>query len=117
MHNSFHRALKTYHSGDHWKVTGQSEGGRYITVKADTGRTVARVPWNTEKEVGAGIDTDNDDARLIAAAPDLLKSLIAAEQVAFDYSIEAEGSHEAERADAVLSQIRTTLEKLNWRMQ
>ena len=96
-----------------WKITGQSEGGRYSIVTADTGRTVARVP-RFPKEVGEGIDTDNDDARLIAAAPDLLKALLAAEQVVGEARfVEArEGSRKRASAEAVLSKIRTTLKKL-----
>ncbi len=63
------------HTPGPWHVTGQSEGGRYITVKAEQGRTVARVPFNTEREVEAGQITDSADADLIAAAPDLLAAL------------------------------------------
>jgi hypothetical protein len=54
-----------------WRVTGQSEGGRYITVKAHNGRTVARVPWNTDKEAEANQATDDSDAKLIAKAPEM----------------------------------------------
>jgi len=46
------------HTQGKWEVTGQSENSRYITVKSDNGRTVARVPWNSEKEVEQGICTD-----------------------------------------------------------
>ena len=63
------------HTQGKWEVTGQSENSRYITVKSDNGRTVARVPWNSEKEVEQGICTDNSDAILIAAAPVLLEEL------------------------------------------
>jgi len=62
------------HTQGKWEVTGQSENSRYITVKSDNGRTVARVPWNSEKEVEQGICTDNDDAILISAAPELLSA-------------------------------------------
>ena len=66
------------HTEGPWIVHSQSEGGRYITVKAATGRTVARVPWNNvpygkENET---ICTDHADACLIAAAPDLLEACI-----------------------------------------
>jgi hypothetical protein len=63
-----------------WAVTGQSEGGRYITVKSETGRVVSRVPWNTERDLERNEITDCHDANLIAAAPDMydaLKALIA----------------------------------------
>ena len=63
------------HTQGKWEVTGQSENSRYITVKADSGRTVARVPWNSEKENGQGIYTDFNDAKLIAKAPVMLKTL------------------------------------------
>lgn len=53
-----------------WRVAGQSEGGRYITVKADGGRVVARVPWNTDRQMAELQDaTDAADAQLVAAAP------------------------------------------------
>lgn len=63
------------HTQGKWEVTGQSENSRYITVKSDYGRTVARVPWNSDKEVEQGICTDNNDAILIANAPEMLKML------------------------------------------
>lgn len=63
------------HSRAPWKVTGQSEGGRYITVQAADGRVVARVPWNTEKQLEAGPATDNDDAVLISMSPEILDAL------------------------------------------
>ena len=63
------------HTQGKWEVTGQSENSRYITVKSDNGRTVARVPWNSEKEVEQDICTDNNDAILIANAPEMLEML------------------------------------------
>ena len=63
------------HTQGKWEVTGQSENSRYITVKSDNGRTVARVPWNSEKEVEQYICTDNNDAILIANAPEMLEML------------------------------------------
>ena len=71
--NERERIMK--HTQGKWSVTGQSENSRYITVKSDNGRTVARVPWNSEKEVEQDICTDNNDAILIAAAPKMLKRL------------------------------------------
>jgi hypothetical protein len=58
-----------------WAVTGQSEGGRYITVKSETGRVVSRVPWNTECDLERNEITDCHDANLIAAAPDMYAAL------------------------------------------
>ena len=63
------------HTEGKWEMTGQSENSRYITVKSDNGRTVARVPWNSEKEVEQDICTDYNDALLIASAPEMLKTL------------------------------------------
>ncbi|MGR3218968.1 MAG: hypothetical protein ACUZ8H_04000 [Candidatus Anammoxibacter sp.] len=67
--------MKTKHTGTKWEVTGQSDSGRYITVKSDTGRTVARIPWCTDKEGENGLASDHYDAELIAVAPELLKHL------------------------------------------
>ena len=64
----------TTHSPAPWRVHGQSETGRYITVKAANGRTVARVPWNGEKTPLAEC-TDARDALTIALAPELLAAL------------------------------------------
>ena len=55
-----------------WAVTGESRAGRYITVKAASGRTVARVMFSSEAEGEAGTATDAHDAALIAAAPEML---------------------------------------------
>jgi len=57
-----------------WAVTGQSDAGRYIVVKAANGRTVARVPFSRENLPLSEI-TDASDAALIAAAPDLYAAL------------------------------------------
>ncbi len=62
------------HSPAPWRVHGQSETGRYITVKAANGRTVARVPWNGENTPLAEC-TDARDALTIALAPELLAAL------------------------------------------
>lgn len=58
-----------------WAVTGQSDAGRYITVKAVNGRTVARIPFSRENAPLSEI-TDASDADLIAAAPALYAALI-----------------------------------------
>lgn len=58
-----------------WAVTGQSETGKYIIVKAVKWRTVARVPWSTEKEADSGRATDHSDSLLIAAAPSMYEAL------------------------------------------
>lgn len=73
------------HTPGPWVKSGQSEAGRYITIKASGGRTVARVLWNTEREADLGIETDDADANLIAAAPHLLTALekIASIRLAF----------------------------------
>jgi hypothetical protein len=60
------------HSPAPWTVTSESRGGRYITVKAADGRTVARVPFSSEAEGEAGTATDAGDADVIAAAPKLV---------------------------------------------
>ena len=64
----------TTHSPAPWHISGQSESGRYITVKAANGRTVARVPWNGENTPLAEC-TDAQDALIIALAPELLAAL------------------------------------------
>ena len=58
-----------------WDNPSQSEAGRYITIKAANGRTVARVIWSRASDPHP---TDAGDARLIAAAPDLYAALEAA---------------------------------------
>lgn len=66
----------TKHTKGPWEVTGQSEAGRYISVKgADNKRTVARVPWVSESDANDGDQRDLRDARLIAAAPEMLAAL------------------------------------------
>lgn len=64
----------TTHSPAPWRVHGQSETGRYITVKAANGRTVARVPWNHANTPLAEC-TDARDALTISLAPELLAAL------------------------------------------
>jgi hypothetical protein len=59
-----------------WAVAGQPYAARYIKVKAENGRTVARVPFNTEREVERDEITDCYDADLIAAAPDMYAALV-----------------------------------------
>lgn len=70
------------HTPGQWTVTGQSEAGRYISVTAPhpqkNGRkTICRVPFSADP----GPYTDDADARLIAAAPDMYEAL----SVARDY--------------------------------
>lgn len=69
------------HSQGPFKVAGQSEGGRYIKITSASGRTVARVPFNTENEVEAGIITDAGDAALLAASPTMLDALYTLESL------------------------------------
>lgn len=57
-----------------WHIAGQSEASRYITVKAASGRTVARIPWN-RPETPLSECTDAGTARLIAAAPDMAETI------------------------------------------
>jgi hypothetical protein len=64
----------TTHSPAPWRVHSQSGTGRYITVKARNGRTVARVPWNVANTPLAEC-TDARDALTIALAPELLAEL------------------------------------------
>jgi len=64
----------TSHSPGPWRVHGQSESGRYITVKAANGRTVARVPWNSENTPLCEC-TDASDALIISLAPGMLAAL------------------------------------------
>ena len=64
----------TTHSPAPWHIHGQSESGRYITVKAANGRTVARVPFNREDTPLADC-TDAQDALLTSLAPELLDAL------------------------------------------
>lgn len=82
-------------TGGDWTVTGQSEGGRYITVKSSNGRTVARVPFNTERECAGGPLTDAGDAALIAAAPNLLKELCLLIEAADERGIRTDGAKAA----------------------
>jgi hypothetical protein len=64
----------TTHSPGPWHIHGQSESGRYITVKAANGRTVARVPFNPENTPLAEC-TDALDALAISLLPELLDAL------------------------------------------
>ena len=64
------------HTAGPWSVTSQSEAGRYISVTAPhpekNGRkTICRVPFSSDP----GPYSDDADARLIAAAPELLAAL------------------------------------------
>lgn len=63
------------HSPAPFRIAGQSEAGRYITVKAANGRTVARVPFSPQAEGEKGLAADHFDAHLFAAAPDMLTAL------------------------------------------
>ena len=67
--------MKAHHTGTKWEIEGESESGKYIIVKANTGRTVARIPWSPQKEAECGLATDHYDAKLIAAAPELIEAL------------------------------------------
>lgn len=64
----------TSHSPGPWRISGQSESGRYITVKAANGRTVARVPFNPENTPLSEC-TDASDALITSLAPELLAAL------------------------------------------
>jgi hypothetical protein len=56
--------------------------GHYVAVKASTGRTIARVSWG---------ENDAANARLIAAAPDLL-ALIRAWALSDPHGTHSDGS-------------------------
>jgi len=64
----------TTHSPAPWRVRGQSQTGRHITVTAANGRTVALVPWDAPYTPVAEC-TDARDALLISLAPELLNAL------------------------------------------
>lgn len=64
----------TTHSPAPWHIHGQSESGRYITVKAANGRTVARVPFNPENTPLPEC-TDARDALVISLLPEMLVAL------------------------------------------
>lgn len=64
----------TTHSPGPWRISGQSVSGRYITVKAANGRTVARVPFNPENTPLPEC-TDARDALVISLLPELLAAL------------------------------------------
>jgi hypothetical protein len=64
----------TTHSPAPWRVRGQSQTGRHITVTAANGRTVALVPWDAPYTPVAEC-TDARDAMTIALAPELLAAL------------------------------------------
>jgi hypothetical protein len=72
--HSPHPAPGTTHSPAPWRVRGQSETGRHITVTAANGRTVALVPWNAPYTPVAEC-TDARDALTISLAPELLAEL------------------------------------------
>ena len=55
-----------------WKKTEGSYGNYTAVIGYNcNGKTVARIPWGTDGE----FSTDDDDANLIAAAPELLEAL------------------------------------------
>ena len=89
-----------------WKVSGQSENSKYITVKSDNGRTVARVLWNTDKDAEKNGHTDYYDALLIAYAPEILDMLKECRDVLdryhdnFSYEIDAV-INKAERGELI----------------
>jgi hypothetical protein len=62
------------HSPGPWRISSLSETGRYITVKAANGRTVARVPYNP-KNTPVQQCTDEYDALAISLLPQALDSL------------------------------------------
>lgn len=64
----------TTHSPGPWRISGQSESGRYITAKAANGRTVARVPFNPENTPLTEC-TDARDALMISLLPEMLDAL------------------------------------------
>jgi len=60
------------HSPTPWRISGQSESGKYFIVKSECGRTVARVPFYTEiqrrrLEQPVGATFDRGDAKRIVA--------------------------------------------------
>jgi hypothetical protein len=65
---------RTTHSPGPWRIHSQSESGRYITVKAANGRTVARVPFNPENTPLPEC-TDARDALVISLLPEMLAAL------------------------------------------
>ena len=101
----------TTHSPAPWRIQGQSESGRYITVKAANGRTVARVPFNRNDTPLAEL-TDAQDALAISLAPEALDALqdaLDALQRAKDFisvkygSINPARENAIEKAEAVLA--------------
>lgn len=66
----------TTHTGGKWSVHSQSDTSRYITIRSSIGRVVARVPFNSERDLRNNVPcTDAHDAALIACAPELLETL------------------------------------------
>ena len=63
------------HTPGPYRIAGESVAGRYITIKAATGRIVARVPFSSPAQGDKGIATDHYDAVLLAATPEMLAAL------------------------------------------
>lgn len=59
------------HTPGPWVIGGQSEGGKYININGG-GRIIARVMFSKPTDP---FPADDANARLIAAAPDLLEAL------------------------------------------
>ena len=67
------------HSAGPWRIAGECTGSRhtnsnYVTIKADTGRTVAKVIPDSGLSIRRYGQSAAYDARLIKAAPNLLKA-------------------------------------------
>ena len=102
----------TTHSPAPWRIQGQSESGRYITVKAANGRTVARVPFNAENTPLADC-TDAQDALAISLAPEALAALEdtwAALESAREFILKKYGATNPAREEA-LKQAKAVLTK------
>ena len=68
--------MKTKHTQGPWD-TEDNDVSRYIKIVSPEGKTIARIPWTSEKESDKhnGLCPDHYDAKLIASAPELLHIL------------------------------------------
>lgn len=101
------------HTKGEWEITGESYGN-YITVGNENRKTIARIPWISQTDVDNGSEEDSANAKLIAAAPDLLEALdsvMTALSPAFNFDFEMSRHEEGyEYIDKALKAIKKATE-------